>query len=335
MKKLENEQFDADYGMFMGPSVFNDGIAGYEEPIFDTAHRSSYVLDFPGSKRIKCLSTNCIYYNAYVTLAQMAALAGDKAAEKTYTKKAADLRASIRKHLFDAKTSRLSYLVDAEGNVHPHQETLGVAFAILFGVVNDAEARQVIANVYTGKHGVPSIYPHFKRFDKEHPGRHNQIVWPFVNAFWADAAYSKGRKDIFSFELQNLADLATGSNNCFYEIYNEETGAVDGGWQQGEHWGSVYDQTWSATGYLRMIFTDLFGMRFTPEGLTFGPDVKLLGEFGVERLSNLRYLYGRLDITVSGKGSKLVAVKVNGKTQPANKPIAPSSGTTQIGLIIK
>ncbi|MBR2233909.1 MAG: acetylxylan esterase [Prevotella sp.] len=335
MKKLENEQFDADYGMFMGPSVFNDGIAGYEEPIFDTAHRSSYVLDFPGAKRIKCLSTNSIYYNAYVTLAKMAALAGDKAAEKTYTKKAADLRASIRKNLFDAKTSILSYLVDAEDNIHPHQETLGVAFAILFGVVNDAEARQVIANVYTGKHGVPSIYPHFKRFDKEHPGRHNQIVWPFVNAFWADAAYSKGRKDIFSFELQNLADLATGSNNCFYEIYNEETGAVDGGWQQGGHWGSVYDQTWSATGYIRMILTDLLGMRFTPQGLTFNPDAKLLGEFGVERLSNLRYLNGRLDISVSGKGDKLVAVKVNGKTQPANKPIAPSSGTTQIGLIIK
>ena len=335
MKKLENEQFDADYGMFMGPSVFNDGIAGYEEPVFDTAHRSSYVLDFPGSKRIKCLSTNSIYYNAYVTLAKMAALEGDKAAEKAYTKKAADLRTAIRKNLFDAKNGKLNYLVDAEGNVHPHQETLGVAFAILFGIVNDAEAKQVISNVYTGKHGAPSIYPHFKRFDKEHPGRHNQIVWPFVNAFWADAAYSKGRKDIFSFELQNLADLAINSNNCFYEIYNEETGAVDGGWQQGGHWGSVYDQTWSATGYIRMILTDLLGLRFTPQGLTINPDVKLLNEFGVEQLSNLRYLYGRLNISVNGKGSKLAAVKVNGKTQLPNKPIAPSKGTTQIELIIK
>ena len=194
MNKLENEQFDADYGMFMGPSVFNDGIAGYEEPIFDTAHRSSYVLDYPGAKRIKCLSTNSIYYNAYVTLAKMAVLTGDKAAEKTYTKKAADLRAAIRKHLFDAKTGRLSYLVDAEGDVHPHQETLGVAFAILFGVVSDAEAQKVIANVYTGKHGVPSIYPHFKRFDKEHPGRHSLRFLNNNGIHELMATYDEGKK---------------------------------------------------------------------------------------------------------------------------------------------
>ena len=335
MAKLEREQFDQDYGMFMGPSVFNDGIAGYEEPVFDTRHRSSYVLDFPGSKRIKCLSTNSIYYNAYLTLAKMAAKEGDKAAQKTYAKKAADLKTAIRKNLFDAKTGKLSYLIDGNGQVHPHQEALGVAFAILFGIVDDAEAKQVIANSYSGKHGIPSVYPHFKRFDQQHPGRHNQIVWPFVNAFWADAAYSKGRTDIFSFELQNLAHLALGSNNCFYEIYNEETGAVDGGWQQGGHWGSVYDQTWSATGYIRMILTDLLGMRFTTEGLTFSPDVQLLKEFGVERLSNLRYRNGRLDISVSGEGKKLTSVKVNGKVQSPGKPIAPADGTTQIELIIK
>ena len=82
-------------------------------------------------------------------------------------------------------------------------------------------------------------------------------------------------------------------NNCFYEIYNAETGAVDGGWQLDHQWHSVHDQTWSATGYIRMIFNNLFGMRFTPEGLTFNPDVELLNEYGVEKLSNLRYLVSR------------------------------------------
>ena len=134
---------------------------------------------------------------------------------------------------------------------------------------------------------------------------------------------------------EDEAYIAAGLGCAIGVMRHPYVGAVDGGWQQGEHWGSVYDQTWSATGYIRMILTDLLGMRFTPQGLTFNPDAKLLGEFGVERLSNLRYLNGRLDISVSGKGDKLVAVKVNGKTQPANKPIAPSSGTTQIGLIIK
>ena len=135
--------------------------------------------------------------------------------------------------------------------------------------------------------------------------------------------------------MQNLADLALNSNNCFYEIYNSETGAVDGGWQFDHQWNSVHDQTWSATGYIRMIFNNLFGMRFTPKGLTFNPDVELLNEYGVEKLSNLRYLNGRLNIVVSGKGTKLAAVKVNGKIQSVKKPIAPANGITEIELIIK
>jgi hypothetical protein len=42
-----------------------------------------------------------------------------------------------------------------------------------------------------------------------------------------------------------------------------------------------------------------------------------------------------LNITISGKGTKLAAVKVNGKTQSVKKPIAPAEGITEIELIIK
>jgi len=34
MKEFEQMTFDSKYGLFMGPSVFNDGIAVYPEPIF-------------------------------------------------------------------------------------------------------------------------------------------------------------------------------------------------------------------------------------------------------------------------------------------------------------
>ena len=333
MKELEKEQFDADYGLFMGPSVFNDGIAGYEEPVFETGHRSSHVLDYPGSKRIKCLSTNCIYFSGYRVLAIMASLEGDEASAKEYARKADALKAAIRRHLYDAKTGRTNYLIDTQGGVHPHQEALGLSFAILFGILDGDEARKAIAETYVSRFGIPSIHPHFKRFDKDHPGRHNQIVWPFVNAFWADAVLSSGRTDLFSFELQNLAGLAL-ANDCFYEIYNETTGKVDGGWQVGRHWDSVFDQTWSATGYLRMVFSGLFGMKFSPDGVVFSPECSLLGEYGVKRLTGLRYRDGFIDITVSGKGSRLAAVKVNGRAQPPSSPVPPAAGTTEIELVL-
>ena len=331
MREREADAFDSQYGLFTGPSVFNDGIAGYEEPIFTTKIRSSYVLDYPESKRIKCLSTNCIYYQAYQSLALMAETLGEKASVKVYRQKARSLRKQIRAYLYNKVSGRLYYLVDGYGKVHTHQEGLGTAFAILFGVVTPKEAATIIQNTHVTAYGLPSIYPHFARFDDEHPGRHNLIVWPFVNAFWADACQQCGRRDIFKNELLNLANLAVNkSNNCFYEIYNSLTGEQDGGWQQGSHWGSVHDQTWSATGFLRMVLTDLVGLRFTPEGMTLKPDVATMKELGFESLKGLRYREGTMDITLTGNGSSVKAIKVNGVKQGPNVRICPGTATIEI-----
>jgi hypothetical protein len=57
MKDLEQITFDKQYGLFMGPSVFNDGIAGYPESVYDSLNNSSFVLDHIRSKTIRCLST--------------------------------------------------------------------------------------------------------------------------------------------------------------------------------------------------------------------------------------------------------------------------------------
>ena len=71
MKELEATTFDDKYGLFMGTSVFNDGISGYPEVVYDPGNYSSGVFDHTNSKCIKCLSTNCIYYGAYIALGKM------------------------------------------------------------------------------------------------------------------------------------------------------------------------------------------------------------------------------------------------------------------------
>jgi len=53
MKILEKNSFDTQFGLFIGPSVFNDGISGYPEPIFEKENKSSYVLDYKNAKTIK------------------------------------------------------------------------------------------------------------------------------------------------------------------------------------------------------------------------------------------------------------------------------------------
>lgn len=335
MHDREGDAYDKQSGLFMGPSVFNDGIAGYDAPVYTPDIHSSFVLDFPSSHHIKCLSTNCVYYGAYLALARMARELGDHRAAASYDKQAKALRKAIRKTLYDKSQGKLYYLVDANGTLHTQQEGLGIAFAILFGVVDKREACEIIAHTYVSPHGLPSIYPHFTRFDDEHPGRHNFIVWPFVNAFWADACEQSGRGDITERELLNLADLAINhSDTCFYEIYNARTGEQDGGWQQGSHWTSVYDQTWSATGFLRMVLTSALGLRFTPQGLSLSPDVTTLQHLGFTSLRGLPYRGGLVDIILKGSGQKMKYLTVNGHKEKARICIPPAKGTTQIVMCL-
>lgn len=208
MRRLETEAFDAGYGLFTGPSVFNDGIAGYEEPVFDPGVGSSYVLDYPEARHVKCLSTNCIYYNAYLVLAQMSDKLGHGDEAAIYRQKADTLRKVIRARFYDPATATFAYLIDGHGTVHHFQEGLGISFAILFGIVDRDEAARVVDGVYVAPYGLPSIYPAFKRFSKERPGRHNVLVWPFVSAFWADAALHAGREERFVSELETSAVLS-------------------------------------------------------------------------------------------------------------------------------
>lgn len=313
MKALENTAFDPQFGLFTGPSVFNDGIAGYEEPIYQKGISSTYVLDYPESKSIKCLSTNCIYYEAYISLAAMSDLMKDKQAAH-YREKAKTLKANIRKHLFDETACRLNYLVDEHGQTHTQQEGLGNAFAILFGIVTPEEATRIIRQTYISPYGIPSVYPDFKRFSQEHPGRHNHMIWPFVNAFWADACHRANRPDQTYREFMNLADLAIHKGkNDFIEVYNPQTGEADGGWQTGIKWELKHHQTWSATGYLRMMLQDFMGMQPTPKGLILNPDFPFLSKIGFQQLQDVPYRRKTFSVIFEGKGEKPKSVLLNGK----------------------
>ena len=53
------------------------------------------------------------------------------------------------------------------------------------------------------------------------------MIWPFVNAFYAEAALVTGDWDIFEHEFRAMAALALDEdkgNYNFYEIFDPETG---------------------------------------------------------------------------------------------------------------
>jgi hypothetical protein len=333
---LEKSTFDAKYGLFNGPSVFNDGIAGYPESVFDSINNSSYVLDHPRSLTIKCLSTNCVYYQAYCILQKTAGLLADKTAVEEFSKKAAALKGNIVKYLYDVKRNKLCYFVDAEGQVDVSQEALGNAFAILFGVVDTEKGLDITKKLVVSKYGITTIYPTFKRYSDTNPGRHNNLIWPFVNGFYANACYKVGNYTGFDNEFFSMIHLALDEdkgNYNFREIFNPLTGKPDGGWQSGHSWASCNHQTWSATAFISMVLHDILGMSPEENGIAFKP--YLPSGIQTIELKDVSYRDMTLTIKITGKGSRIKQFTCNGVKNKSLFLAAGNKGKMTINIEVE
>ncbi|GAB2840757.1 glycogen debranching protein [Actinoallomurus bryophytorum] len=321
--------YDSTYGLFTGASFFNDGIAGYPAPPADaTESVSTGSMPWPGVATGMFLSTNEVYYAAYVNAANMAARLGRPASEvASYRSKAAALRSAINKRFWNAKTGLYDYMLLADGTAGPYQEGTGLAFALAFGIANKSQARSIVAHAREMTWGMPDTYPNWARYSDEQPGRHNAIVWPVVQGLWAGALARQGAQEDFASETARLADLAD-NNSGFWEIYNGHTGVVDGGWQRlGDtvkfHWGSQPDQTWSATAFLNMIDSGLFGLNFGDRGLSVMPT--LPAGWGDVTMRGLRYRNATLTVALHGAGTKIRSFALDGRRVPGD--IVPASLT--------
>jgi len=334
MNVLEKTTFDNKYGLFKGPSVFNDGIAGYASPIYDSLNESSYVLDYKNTKELKCLSTNCIYYGAYQSLLEMAKILNtNKQIQGLYQEKAVQLKASILKHLYSEKENKLFYLIDKDGNVDRSQEGMGISFAVIFGILEKENARQLIQNAKTSKYGITSIYPDFARYSAEKPGRHNNIIWPVVNGFFAQSAIVSNNQETFMHEFKGILQLALDQDKGDYnfrEIYNPYTGLPDGGWQGNMHWNSCKLQTWSATAYLNMIYFGFIGMRLENEELSFSPF--LPDNIHYLAISNIHYRNAELKVILKGNGKKIKSFVLNGKKQENSRIPSSIKASNEISI---
>ena len=334
LARMKREHYNVEYGLFQGPAFFTDGIAGYPEPEYDPHNSSSFVLAHPYTSEMMALSTNCVYYSAYQCAAQMAAELRRPAAETAgYAEAARSLRAAINTHFWMPSKSTYGYFIHGagplKGRLDPTQEGIGLSFAILFGIASPEQAQALLRTAHRSPHGILSSWPYFPRFDDAHPGRHNGIVWPLVNGMFACAAAQAEQIDLFQDETENAARLAAGSGHRFFEIYNGQTGVPDGGWQGG-HWPSQPDQTWSATAYLRMIYSGLFGMKFSPTSLAFSPT--LPAPWGSVTLTGLHYRAAVLSVALNGSGTHITRVLYDGKRVAS--PIIPANAAGPHALVI-
>ena len=300
---FEETEWDEEMALFRGPACYGDGIAAYPDRyVTGESGIYSFIRYFPEKCAKKgvgiplfTLSTNCLYAESYRLAYQMT---GDK----TYLEKHTRLLSRINEVFWNKEKGIYDYAVDAWGR-EERQEALGNSFAILFGIADARKSDSILRNCVISQNGITCLYPTYERYLPFGIGRHSGTVWPFAQAFFADAAAKTGR-DRFAFELMTLTRNALCSGQ-FAEIYHPETGEPYGGVQEAggpvsDNWTSVKHQTWSATGYLRMILFDLAGMKFKEDGICVTP-VKI-PEVDHLNLRGLKYRDALISLEITPDG---------------------------------
>lgn len=326
---LRQEQFNETFGLFRGGSFFNDGIAGYPKDLLgEGPYLSTSVWDYPRCRDIMCLSTNCLYCEAYRIAGRMAALCGE--APAPWTRLGTALNQRINALLWNVEKGRYSYFLYPDGRVFDAQEACGNLFAVLFGLCGQDRAQTVLDHLQRCEYGLPSIYePLEGQFSRERPGRHNNLLWPFINGFYMMATSRLDREDLLGRELRSVTGLVKASHFEFYEIYNPYDGSVCGGWQADRLWGSCEHQTWSASGYLGAVLFGVFGLRTEEDAIGFQPCVPAY--LAGASIENLTVGQTKLTIRLKGHGSVVTGAWVN--DQPCRAPRLPKqAGTFEVLL---
>ncbi len=323
LKHFEETEYSEELGLFRGAACYGDGVSAY--PDIYAKHGYSGIIFFSKDCRELCedtgvgipmyaLSTNCLYYEAYVLADKMARELG---LPEKYAEKAEKMKNAINRVFWNEEAGNYRYLHDKFGGCDS-LEGLGLCFAILFGIADEEKREKIFKNTTVTKEGIACVYPSFSRYDSEDGmsfGRHSGTVWPHVQGFWADAAAKHGERGIFDFEFSKQTEHTVRAWQ-FSEIYHPVTGEIYGGVQEKSKsgiraWDSVPVQTWSATAYLRQVYFDILGMKLDKDGITFEPVCTKLVKKA--ELKGLKYRNAVLNITLSGSGDRLVSFKLNGK----------------------
>lgn len=328
LEYFENTEFDAKLNLFRGPACYGDGISAY--PDIYAKDVGSGIASFAIVHKDLCdktgvgipmhtLSTNCLYYYAYVLADKMAETLGRTA---QFSEKAENMKAAINKYFWSEEKQNYIYIYDKFGGCD-HQEGMGACFAILLDVADDEKKEKIFKNQHITPFGIPCVWPTFERYSKlgdGNFGRHSGTVWPHIQGFWSSAAAKCNKIDIFDSEFNSQTQNAVNYMQ-FAEIYHPETGEIYGGVQEYggatkesqkgiTQWQSEQYQTWSATAYLRNVYMDLIGMKFCESGICFSPICSALtSEIS---LQNVAYRNAILNISIKGSGNSISSFKLNG-----------------------
>ena len=186
----------------------------------------------------------------------------------------------------------LAYKIDCIAN----------GYALWFEIGSEQQLQSIAENYPLVTYGANVVYPN-KQGELEHKDRiyHNRGVWPGWEAQLMLAGAQYGHDEL-SEEIWNSCITAAATSLVNKEVVDFTTG-------EGIH---VNHQLWSIAATLSGYYKLLFGMIYDTDGLTFEPYVPEWME-GPFYIDNYTYCDATIDLSLTGKGSKIVSITVNGE----------------------
>ena len=183
---------------------------------------------------------------------------------------------------------------------------------MLFDICPTEKQLSLFESLVTSDGGTVSIWPPFEGlYSDSKPGRHNNVVWPFLNGLIIEAAAKCGFYIFAGDELNRITTLFKGSKFKLFEIYSPYTKKHFGGWQIDRVWDSCRDQTWSAACYIGSFIHGIFGIKVQEKGITFAPCVPK--NLRSSELNGLRIRGIELSIKINGYGNRIDKFILDGK----------------------
>ena len=272
----------------------------------------------------QCLGTNAVHYQANMVLSQMAAALNDVKGLLKYKTVADRIKKGINQYLWIPEKGYYAQFRYGRNFkfVSPRAEALGEALCVIFGIADDARAKQLVASTPLTEFGISCIYPQIPDI----PPYHNNAVWPFVQSFWLWAAAKAGNDNAV---LESISDIY---RPAALFLTNKENFVVDNGDFNGTQINSSV-MLWSLSGNISIVHKVLFGIRFNADGLGFEPFVPKAFN-GKRSLENFKYRNALLNIELEGYGKKISSFMLDGKVQPATSIPTSLKGVHSIRIIM-
>jgi len=205
--------------------------------------------------------------------------------------------------------------------ISPRAEALGEALCVIFGIADEARAKQIVASTPVTAFGISCIYPQIPNI----PPYHNNAVWPFVQSYWLWAGAKAGNENSV---IESISDIY---RPAALFLTNKENFVVDNGDFNGTQINSSV-MLWSLSGNISIVHKVLFGARFNANSLSFEPFVpKVMA--GKRSLTNFKYRDAILNIEMEGYGNKIRSFSLDGKIVAAVIP-ASLKGTHTIKIVL-